>query len=60
MPGSTGACRVQRPPEAAGMEERDFPRREYWDRLGTSTKSLKIHFRDHSKLSGFTKTLLQI
>ncbi|HKS17376.1 MAG TPA: hypothetical protein VJU16_08695 [Planctomycetota bacterium] len=39
--------------QAAEMEERDFPRREYWDRLGTSTRSLKIHFRDHSKLSGF-------
>jgi len=38
---------------SAELEEEDFPRRDYWDRLAVSTPALKIHFRDVPELSGF-------
>lgn len=34
-------------------EEREFPRRDYWDRLASATNALKIRFRDVPSLAGF-------
>lgn len=40
--------------QRAEEEEREFPRKVYWDRLASSTNALKIHFRDFPSLAGFS------
>jgi hypothetical protein len=35
------------------MEERLFPRAQYWDELARTTKALAIHFDDYPSLAGF-------
>ncbi|HKR55786.1 MAG TPA: hypothetical protein VJS20_05765, partial [Gemmatimonadales bacterium] len=39
---------------SADIEERDFPRSEYWDPISPSSKALRVHFRDYPALAGFT------